>query len=155
MPKPPSPRSPLWKAFYRFTDVHKAVHRLTKGRVGGSVPGIGKRIGIVHHVGAKSGKKRSLPLQYIVDEGTDAIAIIASKGGNQTHPGWFHNLKANPDTVIELVGGERRKVHARVATGEERARWWAAGVAVYPRYEEYQSYTDREIPVIVLEPRGA
>ena len=151
MPKPPPPDSVIWKAFYGLTDVHKALFRLTRGRVGGTFPGTKVRILILHHVGAKSGKHRDNPLNYVAHG--DDIAIIASKGGNVKHPAWFHNLKANPDTEVELPGGERRKVRARIAEGEERAEWWRRAVAAYRMYEDYQSYTDREIPVVLLERR--
>jgi deazaflavin-dependent oxidoreductase (nitroreductase family) len=86
-------------------------------------------------------------------DGAGGIAIIASKGGNPKHPAWFHNLKAHPDTKIELPGGEVREVRARVAEGEEREQWWQRAVAAYGPYEEYQSYTDRQIPVVLLEKR--
>jgi deazaflavin-dependent oxidoreductase (nitroreductase family) len=152
MPKPPKPDSVRWKIFYRLTDVHKFLFRLTKGRIGGSVPMMGGKILILHHVGAKSGTARSLPLQYIVGDG-DEIAVIASKGGNEKSPAWYHNLKANPDTEVELPGGERRRVHVRQVEGDERSLWWDRAIAVYPDYDTYQSYTDRKIPVLVLDKR--
>ena len=151
MPKPPGPDSFVWTLFYRRTDVNKAVFRLTKGRVGGKLPGTRIRILILHHVGARTGQARAIPLAYVAEG--DQLALIASKGGNQRHPAWFHNLKANPDTKVELPGGEVREVHARVAEGEEREAWWRRAVAVYRTYEEYQSYTDRQIPVVVLDRR--
>ena len=80
--------------------------------------------------------------------------IVASKGGFPKHPAWFHNLKANPDTTVQ-VGRERRQVHARVATPEERKRLWPKAVAVYRGYAGYQSRSrGREIPLVILEPRS-
>ena len=141
----------IWKVFYRFTDVHKALFRVTKGRVGGSFPGTQVKILILHHKGAKSGQERSNPLNF-VSHG-DQLALIASKGGNAKHPAWFHNLKAHPDTEVELPGGERRRVRARVAEGAEREEWWDRAVAAYKTYADYQTYTDRQIPVVVLDRR--
>ena len=78
--------------------------------------------------------------------------IVASKGGVDKHPAWFHNLKANPETVVELPREGKRSVRARVAEGEERAELWDKAVAIYKPYAEYQTYTERQIPVVVLEP---
>jgi len=105
---------------------------------------------LIDHVGAKSGKKRTSPLLYIED-GEDVI-IVASKGGYERSPAWFYNLKANPDTTVQ-IGSEVRPVHARVATEVERPRLWNKAVKVYPSYNEYQARTDRKIPLVVLEPR--
>ncbi|MGA7435743.1 MAG: nitroreductase/quinone reductase family protein, partial [Solirubrobacterales bacterium] len=90
------------------------------------------------------------PLLY-VEDGAD-IVIIASKGGYEKSPAWYYNLKANPDTTVQ-VGPEIRKVHARIATEEERKRLWPMAVKVYPSYEQYQERTERQIPVVILEPR--
>jgi deazaflavin-dependent oxidoreductase (nitroreductase family) len=106
---------------------------------------------LLHHVGARSGKQRVAPLLYLEDG--DDLVIVASKGGVDTNPSWFHNLLANPDTEVELPR-ERRAVHARVATEDERARYWPRVVEIYKGYEDYQSYTTRKIPLVVLEPRS-
>jgi F420H(2)-dependent quinone reductase len=103
------------------------------------------------HVGAKSAKPRTTPLVYVRDG--DNVAIIASKGGHPRHPGWFHNLRAHPDTTIQ-IGSRRLAVRARVAAGQERERLWRRAVAVWPPYEDYQKRTGRRIPVVVLEPRA-
>ena len=151
MPKPPPPESPFWKAFNAMGALNVRLFRLTKGRIGGSFPfSGGARILVLHHVGRKSGTRRESPLIYVEDG--DRLAIIASKGGVDRHPAWFHNLMASPETVVELPGGERRRVRARVAEGEERERWWRRAVDAYRPYESYQSYTDRQIPVVLLEP---
>jgi deazaflavin-dependent oxidoreductase (nitroreductase family) len=107
---------------------------------------------LLDHVGAKSGTRRTTPLLYVPD-GEDLL-LIASKGGFPTHPAWFHNLMANPDTTVQ-VGSERRPVHARAAGPGERERLWALAVAAYPGYEDYRARTEREIPLVVLEPRTA
>jgi F420H(2)-dependent quinone reductase len=130
--------------------VHTFLYRSTGGRVGHSFPGLRAKMLLLDHVGAKSGTKRTSPLQYIED-GED-VAVIASKGGYSKHPAWFHNLKANPDTTVQ-IGAERRPVHARVADPEERERIWQKAVAIYPPYEDYRARAGREIPIVILEPR--
>lgn len=106
---------------------------------------------LLDHVGAKSGKRRTCPLLY-VEDGPN-VAIIASKGGFPKHPAWYHNLMANPDTVVQ-IGPERRRVRARVADPDERSRLWREAVRVWPQYADYQARSrGREIPVVVLEPR--
>ena len=102
------------------------------------------------HVGAKSGSKRASPLVY--GEDGENLILVASKGGYPKNPAWFHNLMANPDTTVQ-VGSRRSRVHARVATPEERERLWPLMVGVYGGYEDYRRRTDREIPLVVLEPR--
>ena len=82
------------------------------------------------------------------------MVLIAAKGGYSKHPAWFHNLKANPDTIVQ-IRSERLPVHARVATPEERERLWPVAVGVYQGYETYQQRTEREIPLVILEPRKA
>jgi deazaflavin-dependent oxidoreductase (nitroreductase family) len=81
------------------------------------------------------------------------LAVTASKGGQPTNPAWFHNLKANPETSIQ-VGPEVRHVRARVATDEERARLWPEFVGFYPGYDYLQRLADgRRIPIVILETR--
>jgi deazaflavin-dependent oxidoreductase (nitroreductase family) len=98
--------------------------------------------------GAKSGKKRLVPLMRVEHGGH--YALVASKGGAPEHPSWYHNVKANPaltaqdgDKVVELT--------ARELEGDERQVWWDRAVAAYPPYAEYQTNTDRLIPVFVAE----
>jgi deazaflavin-dependent oxidoreductase (nitroreductase family) len=107
---------------------------------------------LLDHVGAKSGTARTTPLLY-VDDGSDLV-LVASKGGFPQHPAWFHNLRANPATTVQ-VGGERRPVEARVAAPQERDRLWALADRAYPSYKDYRARAGREIPLVVLEPRGA
>jgi len=103
-------------------------------------------------VGRRSGEKRTSPLFYGV--AGDAYIIIGSKGGAETHPGWYLNLLANP-TVEVQVARERFTARARVATGKEREQLWERMVQVYPPYRDYQNKTKREIPVVVLEKQSA
>jgi F420H(2)-dependent quinone reductase len=78
--------------------------------------------------------------------------LIASKGGTDRHPAWYHNLKANPETTAWWKG-EKRPVRARDATEEEREPLWRMMAEAYPDYDSYQSRCERQIPVVVLEPR--
>jgi F420H(2)-dependent quinone reductase len=135
----------------RGARLHVALYRRTGGRIGGHLPGWpGARIALVDHRGARSGARRTSPLMY--HEDGDAIAVVASKAGQPTHPAWFHNLKANPDTTIQ-IGSEVRAVRARVATDEERDRLWPQFVAFYPGYDFYQSNArGRKIPIVILDP---
>ena len=114
------------------------------------MPGVRGKMLLLDHVGAKSGKLRTSPLLY-VDDGADVV-IVASKGGFPKHPAWFHNLTANPDTTVQ-IGSEHRPVHARVARPEERERLWEMVDRSYPGYADYRARTEREIPLVVLEPR--
>jgi deazaflavin-dependent oxidoreductase (nitroreductase family) len=107
---------------------------------------------LLDHVGARSGTLRTTPLLY-VEDGEDLV-LVASKGGFPKHPAWFHNLIANPDTTVQ-VGSEHRPVHARVAAEPERERLWALADAAYGGYRDYRARADREIPLVVLEPRTA
>lgn len=133
----------------RLTGLHTVAYRATRGLVGHRVPG-GAPMLLLDHVGAKSGAKRTSPLVYVKDG--DDIVLVASKGGNPKNPAWFHNLKANPETTVQ-VGSEKRRVRARVATDAERERLWPKAVQTYSGYAGYQKRTDRKIPLVVLERR--
>jgi len=100
-------------------------------------------------VGAKSGKLRKNPVMRVEHDGS--YALVASKGGAPEHPTWYHNLVANPRVEVQ-DGPERREYTVRSAEGEEREIWWKRAVDVWPAYAEYQTKTDREIPVFVAEP---
>jgi len=124
--------------------LHTALYKASGGRLGHTIPGIGGRMLLLDHVGAKSGTKRTSPLLYVKD-GEDVV-VVASKGGFPKHPAWYHNLIANPDTTVQ-IGSEHRPVHAR-------ERLWALAVKAYHGYEDYQARSKgREIPLVILEPR--
>jgi deazaflavin-dependent oxidoreductase (nitroreductase family) len=151
MPKPPPSSSPFWKAFNGVTVLNRIAYRLSGGRVGGKMPGSGAPIILVHHVGKKSGTERVSPLIGLEDDGR--WLIVASKGGTDRNPAWYHNLIASPDTEIEL-GNDRIPVRVRQIEGEERELAWSKLVETYPPYAEYQVYAeDRVIPVLSLDPR--
>ena len=115
---------------------------------GGEVAGWGEvSLLLLHHRGAKSGVERVNPVAYLADNGR--FVIFASKAGAPTNPGWYHNLKANPQTTIE-VGSDTVAVTAREASGDERERLFSTQVERAPTFAEYQAKTTRVIPVMVL-----
>jgi deazaflavin-dependent oxidoreductase (nitroreductase family) len=139
----------VWPVLRAMTGGHAAIYRATHGIIGQRFPGLAPIL-LLDHVGARSGVKRTTPLSYVSDG--DDVILIASKGGYPRNPAWFHNLMANPDTQVQ-VGSSRRQVHARVADPAERKRLWPEVVKAYGGYDEYQRRTDREIPLVILEPR--
>jgi len=98
--------------------------------------------------GAKSGKKRLVPLMRVEHEGK--YALVASKGGDPQHPSWYHNVKAHPELTAQ-DGDKVVELTARELSGDERQLWWDRAVAAYPPYAEYQTKTDRLIPVFIAE----
>jgi deazaflavin-dependent oxidoreductase (nitroreductase family) len=136
----------------RSTRIHVALYRRSGGRIGGHLPGLPRaRVLLLDHTGAKTQIKRTSPVMY--HEEGDVVAIVASKAGQPTNPAWFYNLKANPETTIQ-IGGEVRKVRARVANDEERARLWPELVSFFPSYDVYlRTAKGRKINVVILEPR--
>ena len=147
MPKPPPSSSKFWTAFNLGAALNVRLYRMSGGKIGGRIQKA--PVLLLHHVGRKSGTARVSPLLYMPDG--ERLVIVASKGGTDKHPAWFHNIMATPETTVE-VGRDTRRVRARRATEEERAQLWPRLVEVYKPYESYQGYTDRQIPVVVLEP---
>jgi len=148
MPRTPKSSSPFWKLVNAGARANVAIYRASGGRFGAH---IGKApVLLLHHIGRKSGKARVAPVLYL-DDG-ERLVVVASKGGTDKNPAWFHNLMGTPDTDVE-IGRERRSVRARRASDEERAALWPRLVEMYPQYADYQRQADRTIPVIVLEPR--
>jgi deazaflavin-dependent oxidoreductase (nitroreductase family) len=124
-----------------------AEFRANEGRVGGMFEG--SPLLLLHHVGAKSGQSRVNPLVYQEDGGR--YVIFASKAGAPTNPDWYYNLKAHPETTVEL-GTDTIEVVASEATGGERERLFRTQAERAPTFAEYETKTDRVIPVIVLTP---
>ena len=118
-----------------------------EGRVGGMFEG--STLLLLHHTGAKSGKRRTNPLGYLNDQGR--YVVFASKAGAPTNPDWYHNLKAHPNVTIE-VGSDSIEVAASEAIGEERDRLYRTQAERVPQFAQYEKQTDRVIPVIVLTP---
>ena len=123
--------------------------RANAGVVGGPFEGI--PILLLRHRGARSGTERINPLAYRRDG--DNYVIFASKGGAPTNPDWYHNVRANPEVEIE-VGTDSVKARARVAAGDERERLWTVQKQEFPGFADYEQKTERQIPVVVLEPVG-
>ena len=99
--------------------------------------------------GRKSGEKFIFPLFY--GETGNGYIIVASKGGAPEHPGWYKNILGNPEVEVQ-VGTKKLKARARTASGAERAKLWDEAVKFWPPYADYQKKTEREIPVVVLDP---
>jgi deazaflavin-dependent oxidoreductase (nitroreductase family) len=123
--------------------------RANGGQVGGQFEGA--PLLLLHTTGAKSGQEGVNPMMY-QDLGSGRVAVFASYAGADVHPAWFHNLVANPDVTAE-IGTETRNLRARVAEGDEREPIWTKQKSDYPGFAEYEAKTDREIPVVILEPR--
>ena len=128
--------------------IHRMVIKLTGGRVGYDV---GMPVLELTTIGRKSGNAHSVLLTSPLTDG-DAMVIVASRGGDDKHPAWFLNLRDQPKVDVALQGGSRQSMTARIATPDERARLWPEVVRKYPRYASYQRQTDREIPLVLLEP---
>jgi deazaflavin-dependent oxidoreductase (nitroreductase family) len=106
---------------------------------------------VVTSVGSESGKLRKNPVMRVEHDGS--YAAVASKGGAPEHPAWYANLRDHP--LVEVQDGPAKgDFTARELSGDERQAWWTRAVAVWPDYDEYQTKTDRQIPVFVLEPAG-
>ncbi len=108
----------------------------------------GRPLLLLHHRGARSGIDRVNPLAYLPVG--DAFAVFGSKAGAPTNPDWYHNLQANPETMVE-VGNETIPVRARVAEGEERERIWTEQKRLNRNFADYETKTTRPIPVVILE----
>ena len=123
-----------------------AEFRENDGKVGG--PFEGSPMVLVHHRGAKTGTERVTPLMAQLEG--DRVFIFASKAGAPDNPDWYHNLKAHPEITIELGADSDVAVSAVVLEGDERTRVWDRQKTEWPQFAEYESKTDRTIPVIEL-----
>jgi deazaflavin-dependent oxidoreductase (nitroreductase family) len=123
------------------------LYESTGGKEGGL--NRGKPVVILTTRGRRSGHLRKVPLQRVEHDGR--YVVVASKGGTPEQPEWYLNLVEHPE--VTLQDGERvMDLRARTATPEERSEWWPRATAAWPDYLEYQKHTDREIPVVILEP---
>ena len=119
----------------------------TNGEEGGDM--MGRPVIVLTSVGAKTGKLRKTPLMRVEHEGT--YAVVASLGGGPKHPVWYYNLSANPHVELQ-DRATKRGYTAREVVGDEKAVWWQRAVEAWPDYAKYQTKTERQIPVFVLEP---
>lgn len=141
----------MWRIYARaLHPLDGLVYRATKGRATFTSWVTGLPIVQLTTTGAKSGVRRTLPLVAIPNG--DGLVIIASNYGQERHPAWFHNLRAHPDTTIQ-VGPRKLAVHAHVASDEEREHLWPKAVATYAGFDDYQERAGRTIPLVVLSPR--
>ena len=134
-----------------MTALHRAVVRVTGGRLGWSIGRM--RVIELETLGRRSGERRRAMLTVPVEEG-ERFVIIASRGGDDCMPGWYLNLTDEPRVGVAEKGGAARPYHARTADAEERARLWPLAVRAYRGYSQYQSKPQREIPVVILEPEA-
>lgn len=135
--------------FHLANGVHRVLMKLSGERLGWRV--IGMPVIELTTTGRKSGQPRSTMLTAPLSPG-DGYVIVASRGGDPSHPDWFRNIEADPLVDVRTRTGTRHMV-AKIASSEERATLWPEITARYPRYAQYQSKTEREIPVVILEPR--
>ncbi|GAA2382710.1 hypothetical protein GSI01S_05_01600 [Gordonia sihwensis NBRC 108236] len=129
---------------------HRALLAITGGRFPKRM--LGMQTLELHTIGRKSGQRRSTMLTAPIYS-ADQIVVVASKGGHSDHPDWYKNLAANPDVEV-TVDGTTTSWTARRASAEEKSRLWPSIVKINPGYEGYQRKTDRDIPVVILTPRG-
>jgi deazaflavin-dependent oxidoreductase (nitroreductase family) len=131
-----------------LTGLHRVVYLGTRGRIGGT--GLGMPVVVLTTTGRTSGEPRQtmLTIPYQWD---DKITLVASNGGDSREPSWCRNIRVHPDVEVNLRG-ESRKMRAHVATDAEREELWPKITAAHSNYAGYQRRTDREIPVVVLEP---
>jgi deazaflavin-dependent oxidoreductase (nitroreductase family) len=142
---------PSDRFFKTMNRAHRVLLKLTGGRLGwtvGEMPVLQ-----LTTTGRRSGTLRSVMLTSPHRE-NGFVVIVASKGGEDTHPDWFLNLRENPQVVVTVEGGVTSTMIARVASPEERARLWPIVIGKHGNYARYQARTDREIPLVMLGPAG-
>jgi F420H(2)-dependent quinone reductase len=130
--------------------VHTFILQMSGGRIGNQMGG--QKILLLHHVGAKSGKKYATPVGFVQER--NVYVIVAAAAGQPHHPGWYYNLQKNPDTTIEIMG-KPIKVKAEVTLKEQRDLIWAVLSARFPQFDQFQQKTAREIPVVLLHPQNS
>jgi deazaflavin-dependent oxidoreductase (nitroreductase family) len=130
-----------------MTGTHAAIYRASGGRMAGRM--FNSPVLLLITTGRKTGRERTTPLLYLEDGGN--LVVVASVGGAPKHPGWYWNLKTNPEARVRIKDLTLR-VRAEEAEGDEKRRLWARLVEMYPPYADYQRRTQREIPVLVLRP---
>jgi deazaflavin-dependent oxidoreductase (nitroreductase family) len=131
-----------------FGPEHVRVYRETGGERG--YHWRGTTILLLTTTGRSSGERRTTPLIHRTD--SDRWIVVASKGGAPQHPSWYENLEADPEATIQVLS-EEIPVRASTAEGEERSRLWSLMAEVWPAYDDYQTKTDREIPVVIFSRR--
>ncbi len=130
-----------------MTDWNTTIIEQFRAQGGKGVAQFGDALLLLHHTGARTGTPRINPLAYY-DDGNRLI-IVASKGGAPDNPDWFHNLRANPHTTIE-IGADTVAVRAEEITGDDYQQTWARVTAAMPGFADYQNNTTRRIPLVAL-----
>jgi deazaflavin-dependent oxidoreductase (nitroreductase family) len=133
-----------------LTPVHRALLRLTRGRLGGR--GLGFRFLLLEHIGRRTGQLRSTPLLFVEHEGR--FLVVASNAGQDHHPAWWLNLLARPSAAVEL-DGRTVPIYARQADEHEARQLWPIVIATFKQFEGYRQGTNREIPLVILDPERA
>ena len=131
-----------------INSVHQTVFRVSNGRVANRF--FGMPAVMLTTTGRKSGKKRTTMLTSPLQDG-DTVVLVASYGGDARHPAWYLNLRDEPQVEI-VMDGRRRGMVARTATPAEKADLWPRVTSKYKGYSQYQRWTDRDIPLVILEP---
>jgi len=131
--------------------IHRAILKVSGGRLLWDAQGM--PVLELMTTGRKSGQPRAVMLTSPVQEG-DTLVIVASRGGDDTHPAWFLNLRDKPEVQVGLRGAPAKAYRAEIADAETRARLWPKITADHKNYAGYQEKTDREIPVVLLHPAG-
>lgn len=129
--------------------MHRGLLKLSGGRIGWNVSNM--PVLELTTTGRKSGQLRTVMLTSPLQDG-DSIIVVASRGGDDQSPAWFLNLRDNPDVEVALKGKPKQRMHAHVATAEERSRLWPLVTAEHKNYAGYQTKTEREIPLVLLQP---
>lgn len=137
-------------SFKALNMVHRAVLKASFGRIGSNAWNM--PVVELTTIGRKTGQPRSVILTSPVQEG-ETYVVVASKGGDDRDPAWLGNVRANPEVEV-TIKGTKRAMRARVADPDERARLWPIVVRDHANYADYQRKTEREIPLVLLEPRG-
>lgn len=157
-PKPKGLDRPSTKTIINtMSRVHTRLYRASGGRLGkkwhvGSALRKGVPVCLLTTTGIKSGLPRTAPLLYLEDGSN--VVLVASQGGLPTNPQWLRNLQADPDVTVQ-IGRTSRQLRARVASADERDALWPRLVDLYADFASYQSWTEREIPVVICAPRSA
>jgi deazaflavin-dependent oxidoreductase (nitroreductase family) len=131
--------------------LHRAVLMISGGRLGWRIAGM--PVLELTTTGRTTGQPRTVILTAPARVG-DALVVVASRGGDDRHPAWFLNLQSDPDVRVRIGGKPAQRMHARVATSEERDELWPRIVADHKNYAGYQTRTSRVIPLVLLEPQG-
>ena len=129
------------------TRTHVLLNRMSAGRLGNTISG--DEVCFVDMAGARSGRKRTIPLMYIPHG--ERVLLVASLGGAPKNPVWYHNIVRNPDVDVSYRG-DRKKFRARLATSEEKPALWPICYRAYAPYEAYRKRTTRDIPIFVCDP---